>query len=244
MIELVLDNNNFSIGGSKHYTQINGTAIGSKLGRNYACTYLGSWETDLLNSCVHKPFMYLRYIDDIFGIWLHGEEKLREFHALANSLHDQIKLDLRLSQSMVDFLDVRVSVKGNELHTDVYTKPTDSKAYLHFTSDHPSYMKKVIPAGLAMRAKRICSSRADFRRQQKDIHTNLSNRGYPDHLVRNGFKRVAGMDRDKLLDGATRKQRRGVPLVVTYSSHLPNITKMLREKKTILTRSERLIKKF
>ena len=198
----------------------------------------------MLNSCVHKPFMYLRYIDDIFGIWLHGEEKLREFHALANSLHDQIKLDLRLSQSMVDFLDVRVSVKGNELHTDVYTKPTDSKAYLHFTSDHPSYMKKAIPAGLAMRAKRICSSGADFRRQQKDIHTNLSNRGYPDHLVRNGFKRVAGMDRDKLLDGATRKQRRGVPLVVTYSSHLPNITKILREKKTILTRSERLRKIF
>ena len=86
--------------------------------------------------------MYLRYIDDIFGIWLHGEEKLREFHALANSLHDQIKLDLRLSQSMVEFLDVRVSVKGNGLHTDVYTKPTDSKAYLHFTSDHPSYMKR------------------------------------------------------------------------------------------------------
>ena len=83
MIELVLDNNNFSIGGSKHYTQINGTAIGSKLGRNYACTYLDSWETDLLNSSVHEPFMYLRYIDDTFGIWLHGEEKLREFHARA-----------------------------------------------------------------------------------------------------------------------------------------------------------------
>ena len=52
------------------------------------------------------------------------------------------------------------------------------------------------------------------------------------------------MDRDKLLDDATRKQRRGVPLVVTYSSHLPNITKILREKKTILTRSERLRKFF
>ena len=35
MIELVLDNNNFSVGTS-NYIQINGTAIGSKLGRNYA----------------------------------------------------------------------------------------------------------------------------------------------------------------------------------------------------------------
>ena len=33
MIELVLDNN-FSVGKSNNYTQINGTAIGSKLGKN------------------------------------------------------------------------------------------------------------------------------------------------------------------------------------------------------------------
>ena len=141
MIELVLDNNNFSVGNSKHYTQVNGTAIGSKLGRNYACTYLGKWETDLLNSSVLQPIMYLRYIDDIFGIWLHGEDSLRDFHQLANSIHEQIKLELRLSTRVVEFLDVRVSVTSDGLCTDVYTKPTDSKSYLHFSSDHPLYMK-------------------------------------------------------------------------------------------------------
>ena len=83
MIELVLGNNNFSVGSSTHYTQINDKAIGSKLGRNYAKT------------CVQKPFIYLRYIDDIFGIWLHGEDALRKFHSLTNGLHDQIKLELR-----------------------------------------------------------------------------------------------------------------------------------------------------
>ena len=49
MIELVLDNNNFPVGSSDHYTQVNGKAIGSNLGRNYACAYLGEWETKLLN---------------------------------------------------------------------------------------------------------------------------------------------------------------------------------------------------
>ena len=138
MIELVLDNNNFSVGSSKHYTQVNGTAIGSKLGRNYACPYLGKWETTLLNSCKLKPFMYLRYIDDVFGIWLHGEDSLREFHQRANSIHQKIKLELRISTSTVEFLDVRVNLNGDKLCTDVYTKPTDSKAYLHFSSDHPN----------------------------------------------------------------------------------------------------------
>ena len=206
IIELVLDNNNFSLGNSAHFTQTNGTAIGSKLGRNYACTYLGSWESELLASANLKPFTYLRYIDDIFGIWLYGEKTLKEFHSMANSIHEKIKLDLRVSPSTVDFLDVRVSLKEGVLKTDVYTKPTDSKAYLHFSSDHPSYMKKAIPTGLAMRAKRICSSDPNFLRQTQVICKNLCDRGYPKSLVNLGLSRVKNMDREKLLEGREREK--------------------------------------
>ena len=248
MIELVLDNNNFSVGTSSHFTQINGTAIGSKLGRNYACTYLGKWEAKLFSSSSLQPYMYLRYIDDIFGIWLHGEDKLKEFHSLANAIHEQIKLDLRISSTEIEFLDVKVSVEDDGLKTDVYAKPTDSKAYLHFSSDHPSHMKKAIPLGLAMRAKRICSSDPDFINQTEDICKNLSERQYPEALVNQGLNRVKHMKRKDVLRGAetsdknysVKKQRKGVPLVVTYSSHLPNISKILKEKKTILSRSEKL----
>ena len=134
-----MDNNNFSLGNSHHYTQVNGIATGSKLGRNYACTYLGKWEGMLLESSALDPFLYLRYIDDIFGIWLHGEEKLHEFHTLANTIHNNIKLDLRLSPTEIYFLDVRVTVNMGKLHTTVYTKPTDTKAHhysfliIHYT---------------------------------------------------------------------------------------------------------------
>ena len=240
MIKLVLDNNNFSVGNS-NFTQINGTAIGSKLGRNYACTYLGKWEKALLASSDVKPLLYLRYIDDIFGIWLHGEKKLREFQALANSIHEKIKLDLRFSSKTIEFLDVRVSLKGDELCTDVHVKPTDSKTYLHFSSDHPIYVKKAIPVGLAMRAKRICSSDSNYLYQTRDIRQNLSSRGYPARYISQGLSRVRSMNRmDMLEKAAGGKDRRGVPLVVTYSAHLPNISNILKEKKSILARSERL----
>ena len=43
MMDMVLENNNFSFNG-KHYVQTEGTAIGSHLGMNYASVYLGSWE--------------------------------------------------------------------------------------------------------------------------------------------------------------------------------------------------------
>ena len=187
-----------------------------------------------------KPFIYVRYIDDIFGIWLHGEESLKEFHLLANSLHEQIKLDLRFSSANIEFLDVHVKVNGDSLVTDVYTKPTDSKAYLHFSSDHPLYMKKAIPSGLAMRARRICSSDHDFLLQVQDINKNLSDRGYPSALINHELDRVKGMARGNLLEGMGKKEKRGVPLVVTYSRHLPNINKILKEKKYLLARSEKL----
>ena len=49
------------------------------------------------------------------------------------------------------------------------------------------------------------------------------------------------MDRTLLLEkGSGKGDRQGVPLIVTYSRHLPNIGKILKEKKHLLTRSERL----
>ena len=47
--ELVLDNNNFQLGENRNYIQTDGTAIGSKLGRDFACTYMGAWEQELLS---------------------------------------------------------------------------------------------------------------------------------------------------------------------------------------------------
>jgi hypothetical protein len=63
MIRLVLENNNFSFNG-KHYLQVEGTAIGSRLGMNYASTYLGVWEQQLLEQSSDKPHTYFRYVDD------------------------------------------------------------------------------------------------------------------------------------------------------------------------------------
>ena len=55
---------------------------------------------------------------------------------------------------MIEFLDVVVKLDDRGfLTTDLYTKPTDSKSYLHFSSDHPIHTKKAIPFGLGLRAK-------------------------------------------------------------------------------------------
>ena len=45
----------------------------------YACVYVDKTETDLLTTQELQPFVWLRYIDDIFFIWMHGETELKKF---------------------------------------------------------------------------------------------------------------------------------------------------------------------
>ena len=144
MLDLVLENNNFCFNGN-HFLQTEGTAIGSHLGMNYACTFLGQWEENLFQQCKLHPSSYWRYVDDIWGLWEHGLEELKEFHKLTNTLHPRIKTELRYAQKMIEFLDVNVILENGRIKTDLYTKNTDKHQYLHATSCHPNSVKRAIP---------------------------------------------------------------------------------------------------
>ena len=46
--------------------QVSGTAIGTKFAPPYTCIFMEHL----------KPWLILRYIDDIFFLWTHGEDEL------------------------------------------------------------------------------------------------------------------------------------------------------------------------
>ena len=48
-------------------------------------------ETEFLEKEHLKPWVWLRYIDDIFFIWIHGENKLDEFLERLNSFLPNLK---------------------------------------------------------------------------------------------------------------------------------------------------------
>ena len=78
MAEFVLNNNIFEF-NSKAYQQKSGTAIGTKFASPYACIYMDEVEEKFLETQSKKPLIWLRYIDDIFFIWTHGEQELNRF---------------------------------------------------------------------------------------------------------------------------------------------------------------------
>ena len=113
--------------------------MGTKMAPTYANIFMWNFEKYLLDNCTDKPFLYLRYVDDIFAIWQHGEHKLEQFHAYVNSIHPNINLTLRLSATNIPYIDVSVSLHGTNIRTSIYTKSTDShgtsntKAFTQYT---------------------------------------------------------------------------------------------------------------
>ena len=73
MIPAVLENDIFSF-NDKTYVQTEGTAIGSRLGMRYACTYMGEWEAELFKRTKYQSLHYWRFVDDVWGLWTHDRK--------------------------------------------------------------------------------------------------------------------------------------------------------------------------
>ena len=144
----------------RFFKQKQGTAIGTKMAPPYAILFMDELEQNILEGSVHKPHVWWRYIDDIFLIWEHGEESLKEFLDYLNSCHPTIKFTANYSPKSVEFLDVKVIRHGDSLVTDLFVKPTDTHQYLHASSSHVYHSKRSIPYSQALRLNRICSEPA------------------------------------------------------------------------------------
>jgi hypothetical protein len=144
LLTMVLKKNNFRFNG-KNYLQIRGTAIGTKAAPGYANNLMGEFERLFVYLFHNQPTLWLRFIDDIFMIWNHGEDKLNEFIEYLNSCMETIKFTYECSKTAVSFLDTTVYIAGGKLETTLYSKPTDSHSYLRYNSAHPQRCKDSIP---------------------------------------------------------------------------------------------------
>ena len=89
-----------------------------------------------------KPAFWIRYIDDIFGIWSFDESSLSRFHAFVNSVYLSIKVTLTSNFSSVDFLGLRLYKSLNRVSFSVAFKPTHSFNLLSPDSFHPVHVLK------------------------------------------------------------------------------------------------------
>ena len=134
--------------------------MGTKMAPSYANLFMGKFEQEAPPTAPHSPLIWWRYIDDIFLLWTHGEDKLNGFITYLNNLHPTIKFTGSFSYNEIPFLDVNVMLLNGRLETDLYVKPTDKHQYLlkQWSSCHPSHTKQSIPFSMPLRLRRICST--------------------------------------------------------------------------------------
>ena len=219
LLNKVLKCNNFDFDG-KHFLQVGGTAMGTKVAPSYANTFMGWFEETHVYTYAQQPLLWKRFIDDIFVIWTHGQRELDTFVQHLNTCMPSIKFEAEASQTLVHFLDVNVHLDTEGvISTSQYTKDTDSHNYIDFLSCHPKHCKNGIPYGQFLRLRRICSSIHGFIEQSKIMAGHFLRANYPPKLVQTSFERAYLQDRNTLLTSSKEKTNAQDSLFLVTTFH-------------------------
>ena len=114
LLRHVLQNNYVRFGGG-FFKQTKGIAMGSRVAPPLATTFMHAVEALILSSSGNRPALYLRYIDDVIGVWTHGAEALDQYHQFMNSFHHSLNFSFEKKTnpnqiSSVLFLDTHHSI--------------------------------------------------------------------------------------------------------------------------------------
>ena len=170
--------------GEEFYEQLDGAAMGSPLSPVIANLYLEHLEETALQSACLKPKLWVRYVDDTFVIWPHGQEELQSFHNHLNQQHPRIQFKVEEEKDdKLPFLDVLVTNEEEKLLSSVYRKPTHTERYTPFHSHH--HPRTVIGVMRCMRdrAHNICHP---TKKEEEIDHLNqvFQMNGFPEALVK------------------------------------------------------------
>src|ERR1051325_1102470 len=241
MIKIILGQTFFSF-NDKIYTQNYGITMGAPSSVKLANISLYKHLNKILrNYPKMMPFLQLRLIDDIFGIWSGTEEELLDWVKFYSNAHVSIKFTLDFSRIEIPFLDTLVYIENNTIRTKLYKKPTDNKQYLHFNSEHPQHVKKAIPYAQALRYRRIIEDDVIFNLELEKLKNNFLMRQYPISVLNNAIDRVSTLDRSDVIEYKIKTATvwNYIPFVLTFSNLLvsnrkSNVYKLLSESWTEL----------
>jgi hypothetical protein len=143
-------------------------------------------------------------------------------------------------------LDTRVLKDLNQkLILTLYTKPTDTHSYLHFTSAHPMHQKTSGPYSQLVRIKRICTRNADFLKFSKQTLEYYQLRGYPLKVLKDAMTRAEALDRTILLipkdpDFVPPENKDNLLLILDFNPSNPDAKKVLEKNWNIINQCNQL----
>ena len=134
------------------FHQIKGTAMGTifaVVGCSLTVAYFAVEMFAFLPQIYPRDFVdyfvcnYFRFMDDIFHIWIINFG-IEPFYKLINELDPDLKFIFGKLTTDINFVDINIKIVDNQLHFDIYHKPTYCFSYVKYNSYHPSHIKNNI----------------------------------------------------------------------------------------------------
>ncbi len=137
----------------------------------------------------YRPRLWLRYVDDTFDIM--NRNDLEHFHSIINSMNANIQFSREEEQNQQSlFFDVLVQRHGDgKINTSVYRKSSTSDIVLHYSSNHPTNLKRLRVKALFDRAQFYCSKRTTLTLERSYLLNMFRNCGYPLSFIRRSMRR-------------------------------------------------------
>ena len=251
LLNLVLSNNCFFFKGN-FYRQIRGTAMGTPCAPAYANIFMAFlWKTRIVPGLPTQPEWLKRFLDDFLGIFP-AIFCLHSLLSFLNSVHDTVKFTASMGlpstepesqdrDSDTAFLDLSVHFSEGKIHTDLYSKPTDSHTYLSPRSCHPKHIFRSIVYSGALRLRRICSKDVYFCKRLSEFAKHLVASGYSEPFIHGIFPKIAAKERATLLvpkpalpipatcppatssNPSPGQEKRGLTFVTTFHPRMHNV---------------------
>ena len=179
LLEFCLNNTWFIFQGRFH-EQTEGAAMGLPLSPTIANLYVEAFEKQTINTALHPPRLWRRFVDDTFVIIKKRQED--SFFEHINAIDDKIQFTREASRSdgSMPFLDTIVTISDDgSLNTKVYRKPTHSDLYLELDSHHAIAAKYSVMNTLHHRARAVCSNKQLLKEEEDHLQQVLIENKYP-----------------------------------------------------------------
>ena len=231
-LRLCLYNNN-SVFNNKHFIQTNGTATGAPNSCSYSDLAVKPID-DAIFSAQKTLFkdlhFYGRYRDDCLILWLGPQSRLNQFHDFVNTIDENLKFTMEIGGDSINFLDVKISIVDNVIHTTVYSKPTDSHLYLQAESCHQLSTICGIQKGVALRLRKICSTICEYDEKSKQYMAYLVARGHDPITVKRTFEEARERPRNDIRNPpSTNTKKTGIVFSTKYNPRGPNLKEIIRK---------------
>ena len=126
-----------------------------------------------------------------------------------NNLHPDLKFIFENLSHSVNFLDININIKNNQLLFDIYYKPTNSFSYLKYSSCHPKHTKDNISLSLAKRIIQIVSE--DPNKRLLELKEHLITCGHSKNIINYNFTKIFSPS------NKPHKENTNIPFITTHN---------------------------